>query len=376
MITGVVLQVKILQVNLLVMERCTNTSESYPSDMFEKDSYLIGKDLKFKAKVKSLEDLGTHEQNIISSHSKTVNEKNLDDKKLFAKNSIKKQLQFNLNRELIREKMPTKKKKNTESCGNLHDQLTKLKNEEIKKRRVASSQSIKSNPDDSWLIKLRKKIVVFKSKAYCVLERPSGISGLIYRIFIFTLVFGSILIGALTTIKSFSHLTHRFLFGYELFVTTYFFVEFLIRFWCVDQRLAFKGLKGRLRFMLRPLQLIELTLLIISIVILSTGCAKRTSFIELGPEALSTLKFFQIFRFFFIDRQAQTWIILSKVIKQHRFELLSCIYIGVIILLFSSYLILYFERPFTEKNDNNEFLTYADAIYWSIITMATIGYGK
>ena len=357
------------------MERCTNTREPYPTDTFDRDSFLIGTDLKFKAKVKSLEDLTDHVHNAIPSNSKTVNEKNLDDKKFFAKNSIKK-LQFNLNRELIREKMPTKKKTVTESCGNLHDQLTKLKNEEIKKRRVASSQSIKSNTNDSWLTKFSKKLILFKTRAYCVLERPTGISGLVYRIFIFTLVFGSILIGGLTTIKSFSHLTHRLMFGYETFVTTYFFVEFLIRFWCVDQRLAFKGLKGRIRFLLRPIQIIELTLIIISIIILSTGCIKKTNFFELGPEALSAVKFFQIFRFFYIDRQAQTWIILSKVIKQHRFELLSCVYIGVIILLFSSYLILYFEKPLTEKNDDNHFLTYADAIYWSIITMATIGYGK
>lgn len=357
------------------MEQYTNNREPCPPSVFDEDSYLIKQDLKFKAKMRSLDDLTGHAHQTQPDNSKTVNEMNLNDKQFFAKSSIKKQLQFKLNREPTRDKM-TEKKNLSKSCGNLHDQLNKLKSDQIKKRRIASSQSIKSHSDESWSKDLKKKLNLFKTRAYCVLERPTGLSGLIYRIFIFTLVFGSILIGALTTIKTLNHFTNRLIFAYELFVTCYFIAEFLIRFWCVDQRLAFKGFKGRIRFMLKPRQLIELTLIIISAFILFTGTIKNRSFLELGPKAIAAVKFFQILRFLCLDRQAQAFIILRKVIIQHRLELLSCIYIGVVILLFSSYLILYFEKPLTEKNDDNHFLTYADAIYWSIITMATIGYGK
>lgn len=34
------------------------------------------------------------------------------------------------------------------------------------------------------------------------------------------------------------------------------------------------------------------------------------------------------------------------------------------------------EKPYSDENDDNHFHSYADAIYWSIITMTTIGYGK
>ena len=88
------------------------------------------------------------------------------------------------------------------------------------------------------------------------------------------------------------------------------------------------------------------------------------------------LKFIQIFRFFYVDRKGQTWKLVIKTVSKHRFELLTSAYIGVIILLFSSYLILLVEKPYSEKNDDNHFHSYSDALYWSIITMATIGYGK
>ena len=97
---------------------------------------------------------------------------------------------------------------------------------------------------------------------------------------------------------------------------------------------------------------------------------------EFSSNAMSALHFFQIIRFLYIDRHAQTWILLMKVVQKHRFELLSSVYIGVIILLFSSYFILLVEKPYSEQQNDNHFHSYADALYWSIITMATIGYGN
>ena len=56
------------------------------------------------------------------------------------------------------------------------------------------------------------------------------------------------------------------------------------------------------------------------------------------------------------------------------FELLTSVYIGIFILLFSSYFILIFEKEFPDNG--TDFHSYADAVYWSIITMTTIGYGE
>lgn len=61
--------------------------------------------------------------------------------------------------------------------------------------------------------------------------------------------------------------------------------------------------------------------------------------------------------------------------NKHKFELITSVYIATIILLFSSYLILIVEKPRSDKDKDNMFHTFADAMYWSIITMTTIGYG-
>jgi voltage-gated potassium channel len=50
--------------------------------------------------------------------------------------------------------------------------------------------------------------------------------------------------------------------------------------------------------------------------------------------------------------------------------LITSVYIAFILLLLSSYLIF-----ICENSNNPSFRTYSDALYWSIITMATIGYG-
>ncbi|CAF0808994.1 unnamed protein product [Brachionus calyciflorus] len=355
----------------------TRKSFDFLVDDLDEDTYLIKEDLKFnvKPRVSSLNDLTLNESNILQNN--TINEKN-STKKIFGKSSIKKQLQFKILSEPIRENLEPRTSL-SKSTGNLHEQLNKLKHDELQKRRMSSTQSLKSNSNYSSFClsfdEFKKNLNSFKSSVYKVLERPSGLKGLVYRLFIFTLILGSILTGALTTVKSLDQWSFKLLLTYEIFVTCYFSLEFFLRLWCVGQRSAFKGFNGRIRFILRPLQLIEMTLIIISVIILATGSLieEKNKEVLFQTTALSALRFSQIFRFLYIDRQAQTWIILSKVIKKHRFELLSCIYIGVIILLFSSYLVLYFEKPLSEKD--GYFHTYADAMYWSIITMATIGYG-
>lgn len=180
-----------------------------------------------------------------------------------------------------------------------------------------------------------------------------------------TIILGSILIGASTTLKLYENTSKYLMHQYEIFVTVYFSVEYTLRVWSSGSCSKYRGILGRVKFMFTPLLIIESVLIGVNIVILA-----------FFPDHLSVMRFFQLIRFLYIDRQAQTWIILMKVVHQHRFELLSSFYIGIIILLFSSYFIMLVENPYSEENDDNHFHSYADAIYWSIITMTTIGYGR
>lgn len=191
-----------------------------------------------------------------------------------------------------------------------------------------------------------------------------GASGFIHRIFTLAIILGSILIGATATLKAYERVSVLLMHNYEIFVTVYFGVEYMLRVWSSGTRSKYAGIFGRIRFIFTPLLVIEAVLIGVNIVILT-----------FFPDALSVMRFFQLIRFLYIDRQAQTWVILMKVIHQHRFELLSSFYIGIIILLFSSYFIMLVEKPYSDQQNDYHFHSYADAMYWSIITMTTIGYG-
>lgn len=51
-------------------------------------------------------------------------------------------------------------------------------------------------------------------------------------------------------------------------------------------------------------------------------------------------------------------------------ELLTTLYIGFLGLIFSSFLVY-----ICEKNYNDRYITFADSLWWGVITLTTVGYG-
>ncbi|KTF85422.1 hypothetical protein cypCar_00016191 [Cyprinus carpio] len=82
------------------------------------------------------------------------------------------------------------------------------------------------------------------------------------------------------------------------------------------------------------------------------------------------MRFLQILRMVRMDRRGGTWKLLGSVVYAHSKELITAWYIGFLILIFASFLVY-----LAEKEDNQEFSTYADSLWWGTITLTTIGYG-
>lgn len=56
-------------------------------------------------------------------------------------------------------------------------------------------------------------------------------------------------------------------------------------------------------------------------------------------------------------------------------ELVTTLYIGFLGLIFSSYFVYLAEKDACTKDGRKDFASYADALWWGVITVTTIGYG-
>ncbi|KAG7519161.1 potassium voltage-gated channel subfamily KQT member 2-like isoform X5 [Solea senegalensis] len=106
--------------------------------------------------------------------------------------------------------------------------------------------------------------------------------------------------------------------------------------------------------------------LIASVSVLAAGSQGNV----FATSAIRSLRFLQILRMLRMDRRGGTWKLLGSVVYAHSKELITAWYIGFLCLILASFLVYS-----VEKELNDEFETYADALWWGLITLTTIGYG-
>lgn len=94
-----------------------------------------------------------------------------------------------------------------------------------------------------------------------------------------------------------------------------------------------------------------------------------------ATSAIRGIRFLQILRMLHVDRQGGTWRLLGSVVFIHRQELITTLYIGFLGLIFSSYFVYLAEKDAVNESGRVEFGSYADALWWGVVTVTTIGYG-
>ncbi|XP_057197845.1 potassium voltage-gated channel subfamily KQT member 5 isoform X9 [Triplophysa rosa] len=200
---------------------------------------------------------------------------------------------------------------------------------------------------------------------YNVLERPRAWA-FVYHAFVFTLVFGCLVLSVFSTIPVHMELSNHCLIILEFVMIVVFGLEYIIRIWSAGCCCRYRGWQGRLRFSRKPFCIIDIIVLIASIGVVSAGSQGNI----LATSALRSLRFLQILRMVRMDRRGGTWKLLGSVVYAHSKELVTAWYIGFLVLIFSSFLVYLVEKEF-----NTQFATYADALWWGTITLTTIGYG-
>ncbi|MBZ3872024.1 Potassium voltage-gated channel subfamily KQT member 3 [Sciurus carolinensis] len=161
----------------------------------------------------------------------------------------------------------------------------------------------------------------------------------------------------------------------ETFAIFIFGAEFGLRIWAAGCCCRYKGWRGRLKFARKPLCMLDIFVLIASVPVVAVGNQGNVL-----ATSLRSLRFLQILRMLRMDRRGGTWKLLGSAICAHSKELITAWYIGFLTLILSSFLVYLVEKDVPEvdaqgEEMKEEFETYADALWWGLITLATIGYG-
>uniref|UniRef100_O88943-2 Isoform B of Potassium voltage-gated channel subfamily KQT member 2 n=1 Tax=Rattus norvegicus TaxID=10116 RepID=O88943-2 len=200
---------------------------------------------------------------------------------------------------------------------------------------------------------------------YNVLERPRGWA-FIYHAYVFLLVFSCLVLSVFSTIKEYEKSSEGALYILEIVTIVVFGVEYFVRIWAAGCCCRYRGWRGRLKFARKPFCVIDIMVLIASIAVLAAGSQGNV----FATSALRSLRFLQILRMIRMDRRGGTWKLLGSVVYAHSKELVTAWYIGFLCLILASFLVY-----LAEKGENDHFDTYADALWWGLITLTTIGYG-
>ncbi|XP_069777749.1 potassium voltage-gated channel subfamily KQT member 3 isoform X2 [Narcine bancroftii] len=187
---------------------------------------------------------------------------------------------------------------------------------------------------------------------------------------LFLLVLGCLILAILSTFVEYETLSQEWLLILEAVTIVVFGLEFSLRVWAAGCCCRYRGWRGRLKFVRKPLCILDIIVLIGSLVIFAVGTLQN-----IVATSLRSLRFLQILRMLRMDRRGGTWKLLGSAICSHSKELITAWYIGFLSLILASFLVYLVEKDDNARNSTQDFNTYADALWWGLITLTTIGYG-
>ena len=207
-----------------------------------------------------------------------------------------------------------------------------------------------------------------RKRVYYFLERPDNKIAIFYHLLNLVLIVGSIGTSILSTIQSYEEnvILKDIILYYELALLSWFTVEYILRVWSCSFLGKYKGFKGKFRFM-RGLYMMIDAFVIISTVTTAVLSIKTAYF-----TILRITRFLQIFRILRLDRQRGDLRTMGRVVYKHRKELVTCYFVGFIILFSGTYLIYIIEKILaTDSTVDN----MANGLYWACVTVTSVGYG-
>ena len=140
-----------------------------------------------------------------------------------------------------------------------------------------------------------------------------------------------------------------------------FLAEFLVRFWAAGADPRYRGAGGRLRFLVRPVTLIDLVALVPCLLVVGLS----DSYLLRLARLLRIVVLLRLARF------TRAWTVLARAIGERRYELLLSMALAGTMLLGSATLLHLSERD----AQPDAFGSIPRALWWAVTTLTTVGYG-
>ena len=150
-------------------------------------------------------------------------------------------------------------------------------------------------------------------------------------------------------------------FWLELFVTFIFLIGYAARVYTADYKMGVKIYKAYIAYAFSPMAIVDL-LSIIPILSILPGPAGKI---------FSMFRIFRVFRLLKLARYSKTMRIIENVIRRVKSQLFAVLLLTVIYIIATA-MIIYQVEPEAPVATFNSFF---EAVYWSAISITTIGYG-
>ena len=203
-----------------------------------------------------------------------------------------------------------------------------------------------------------------KRRVHEILEvaAPGDRASRAFDVFILSLIGLNVLALILETIEPIYTKCPRLFFAFEAASVAIFTAEYLLRIWsCTSAREYASPVRGRLRFAVTPLALIDLLAILPFYV----------PFVALDLRFFRAVRLLRILRLAKLGRYSQALRTIGRVVAAKRAELGVTVFVLLLLLLISSCMMYFAEHDAQPQ----AFSSIPAAMWWAVVTLTTVGYG-
>jgi hypothetical protein len=190
---------------------------------------------------------------------------------------------------------------------------------------------------------------------------PGDKAGMSFDYFMIALIVANVFAIILETVESICTISPEFFFWFEVVSVAFFTVEYVFRVWsCTEDPTRNFGhpVTGRLRFMASPMAMIDLL-------------AFLPFYLAFFGIDLRMLRVIRLLRLLKLSRYSPALSVIGAVVMAQHRALTAALLVMLIALLFSSSILFILEQEWQPE----KFASIPDAMWWSLATLTTVGYG-